>query len=352
MFRLHRSVPVVMGLALALSLDARAGGQPPPAPVPPPAYYPGYPGGFYPGAVGGAYYGQAALLNASGDLLLQQEQARQQREKWKQEKLVTQKQSFDAMMYEKANTATYTEKVKYDQNLIVQRMMVSPAPAEINDGRTLNAMLPMLKSLGNYGTQGPPVPLDQDQLKHINVTTAKAGGPNLGMLKDGGDSLPWPLCTRGPVQKKVAKEIPTIVEQAKKGDIDPDLYRDILTNLDTIWEETRKKLHKDQIEGSEFIEVKHFIEPLQSAVKALRQPTSKRYLDGTYTAKGDTVPELVNYMTKNGLSFAPCNPGDEAVYLAMHDAFVSYTSAAQAAAGFQVQYAPPRTEPWQVKSTQ
>ncbi|MCS7046865.1 MAG: hypothetical protein NZO58_10955, partial [Gemmataceae bacterium] len=64
---------------------------------------------------------------------------------------------------------------------------------------------------------------------------------------------------------------------------------------------------------------------------------------------GRTVPELIDYMIKNGLSFAAANPGDENAYYALHDLFVAYTTSAQAAAGFQVRYNPPRTDPWRVR---
>ena len=102
-------------------------------------------------------------------------------------------------------------------------------------------------------------------------------------------------------------------------------------------------------EDQQYLEGKRFLERLTPTIDALRQQTSERFLDGTYAARGGTVPELVADMTKNGLSFAGCNPGDEAVYYALHDMFVAYTTSAQAAAGFQVRYNPPRTDPWKVK---
>ena len=49
-------------------------------------------------------------------------------------------------------------------------------------------------------------------------------------------------------------------------------------------------------------------------------------------------------MTKQGLSFAPGNPGSEAAYIAIHDTMVAYTRAAQSSGGITVQYMPPRTE--------
>ncbi len=333
MHRISRTLIRTTGLALMLSVGARATGQNPyqnPY-VPPTPYYPGYPGGFYPGAVGGAYYGQAALVGAQGQFLIQSEQARIEREKADQEKLVTKKKSFEQMMYEKANTPTLTENLKYESGLMTQRLISAPLPAEITSGQTLNAMLPLIKQLAIKGTQGPPIPLDPDQLREVNVTVGK-GGLNFGVLKNGGANLDWPFCLRGPLQKKLAGEIPTAVSQAKVGQLDPALYRQINTDLANLNEDLRRKFHKEEIYGDEFVEAKRFLDPLKDAVSALRQPTSQRYLDGTYSAKGRTVPELVNHMVQNGLSFTACNPGEENIYYALHDKFVAYTASAESAA--------------------
>lgn len=335
---------LAIGLALTMTGPTRAQN---PYVQPPLPYYPGY-GGFYPGALGGAYYGAAALVSAQGQLQIQQEQARVEREKAYQEKFVTQKKAFEEMMYEKANTPTMTEELEYGQNLKLQRMMTSPTPTEITSGQTLNAMLPMIKTLAIKGTSGPPIPLNQAQLSHVNVMVGKDQS-SLGMVRDGGVKLDWPLCLQSPKQQKLAGEIPVLVSQAKMGGIDAKLYRDITKEIDQLNDDLRAKFRNEEILGQEYLEGKRFLENLTPTINALRQQTSQRFLDGTYAARGGTVPELVANMTKSGLSFAPCNPGDEAVYYAMHDMFVAYTTSAQAAAGYQVKYNPPRTDPWKVK---
>ncbi len=351
-FRLPR---LLIGLGCLLAWSGTAHGQvnpyvPRPATAPPAGYYPGsgYGGGFYPGAVGGAFYGQAALVSATGELMVQREQAYQEREKANQAKLETKKKAFEQMMYEKANTATLTENLQYESGLSTQRLMTSPLPTEITSGKTLNYMLPMIKTLAIKGTQGPSLPLNQDQLHHINVTVGKDGA-NLGMLTGGGTNLDWPLSLQGNKQKKLAQEIPEAVTQARSGSLEAKLYRDIKSQLSDLNEDLRKKFHKEEIDGGEYLEGKRFLEPLTQSVDALRSPTSQRFLTGSYAAKGRTVPELADNMTKNGLSFAACNPGDEAYYFALNDLFVAYTTSAQSAAGFRVQYNPPRTDPWKVK---
>jgi len=340
----HRRLLPILAVGVALTLAGPSHAQ---NPYVQPGY-PWFPGGYYPGALGGAYYGAAALVSAQGQLQIQQEQARIEREKANQAKFETQKKAFEQMMYEKANTPTMTEELEYGQNLTLQRMMTSPTPTEITSGKTLNAMLPMIKTLAIKGTSGPPIPLNQEQLRHVNVVVGKDQS-SLGMVRDGGVKLDWPLCLQSPKQQQVAAQIPVLVSQAKMGGIDAKLYREITKELDELNDDLRAKFRKEEILGQEYLEGKRFLENLTPTINALRQQTSQRFLDGTYSAQGGTVPELVGNMVRNGLSFAPCNPGDEAVYYAMHDMFVAYTTSAQAAAGFQVKYNPPRTDPWKVK---
>jgi hypothetical protein len=56
----------------------------------------------------------------------------------------------------------------------------------------------------------------------------------------------------------------------------------------------------------------------------LRQPDAAGYFSPTYSPKVKTVQELVRYMTKNDLRFAPATTGDEAAYLVFYRALASY----------------------------
>ena len=305
-----------------------------------------YGGGYYPGAVGGALQGQAAVINAQGEYNIQTQKAYQEQQKAYQAKIETKRKSFDEMMYEKANKATLTEDLSYTEQLRLQRMMTSPMPAEITSGQTLNAMMPMIIKLSMKGTSGPPVSIDQDELRHVNTTIAQTGA-NLGMLMGGGSNLNWPLPLRGPKQQKIAKELPAAVAKTKAGTLDQKEYRNLTVQLAALNEDLRTQFHKEEIDGGEFLEAQRFLGSLTQSVKALTQPTSQRFLDGSYAATGRTVPELAANMTKNGTTFTACNPGEEAVYYDLHNRFVYYTQAAESAAGYHVQYQPPRTAAYQ-----
>src|SRR5205807_2499563 len=114
------------------------------------------------------------------------------------------------------------------------------------------------------------------------------------------------------------------------------LYKQLTRQVSALQEDWRKQLHKEEIDGATYIQGKHFLESLESAIKMLPQPGTARLLDGTYSARGRNVQELVNNMTSNGLSFAAATPGDEAAYYALQNVLVAYTRGAQPESAFQV----------------
>src|SRR4029077_18984238 len=125
-----------LGLTCCLALQAAFLTASVHAQYPPPAYpaYPGYPG-YYPGyggfGPGNVLNGEANVISSSGQLFINQEQARVEREKANQAKILTKRQTFDEMMYEKANTPTFTENQEKTEMMIVRRVMNNPLPAEV-----------------------------------------------------------------------------------------------------------------------------------------------------------------------------------------------------------------------------
>ncbi|HEX3314192.1 MAG TPA: hypothetical protein VHR72_04830 [Gemmataceae bacterium] len=298
-------------------------------------YNPYYPGGYgYGWGAGAALQGQAEVLKAVGTLAIDQEKSRIEREKANRAKLETRKATLNEMLYEKSMTPTYGEEAALDENKKVQRMMTTPVPGEISSGKTLNQFLPFLQRIMSQGIQGPPVPLDPYALSRINVTMG-GNGPNLSLLRQ--NPIPWPLGLRGPLQMKLAAVLKTAVAQATKDELDPAVYRDAQTLTKQLKDDFSKRFQADEASATDFLQVTPFLDQLQSNILALGQPGVNRILDGSYSARGSNVPELVAYMTGNGLTFAPGAPGSEAAYQGLHNAFVAYINAAQASTGFQIQ---------------
>jgi hypothetical protein len=191
-------------------------------------------------------------------------------------------------------------------------------------------MVPYLSSLSSQGAQGPPVPLTQSVVNQLNISTS--GASSVGMLKAGG-SVDWPLGLQGPQQKNLDKLLPQAYEATADGKLTAKLMKQIRTEMTTMRETLRTQLQTDQIDGSSYIQALEFYNSLRSSVDALEKPDARKQLNGAMSPRARNVQELVDYMTDNGLKFAPCAPGSEAAYQATHDAFVRYTRVAQASTG-------------------
>jgi hypothetical protein len=224
--------------------------------------------------------------------------------------------------------------------LLLRRMMYNPVDAEIKRGDTLNLMLPYLNQLAAQGIMGPPVPFDPHLLYDVNVTVGAASTGtvegNIGLLKNP-KNLQWPLPLQGPAQEKLDELLPTAVTQTAQGKLNPKLYREVTTTMETLKEDLRKQFHKEEIDGGTYLTGKRFLDSLEESVKTLSQPGTAKLLDGSLTATGRNVPELVQNMTSKGLVFAPATPGHEASYYALHNAMVAYAGAAPGDSAIRVQ---------------
>lgn len=285
---------------------------------------------------GGVIAGQAALVDSVGQLNINNEKARVERQKAEQAKLDTQKQAFDQMLYERSLKPTWAADLKIDNQRVVSRYMTNPEAGEIMQGKTFNAFAPYISSLAQQGVVGPPVPINQMALKKINVTTGPTG-PRIGLLRE---PLRWPMGLRGPLQQKVDPLIRSAVSSATTGDLQPDLYKQINGLVRQINDDFLERFRKEEVSTSEYLAAVPYMDALKSAIQGLADPNAQSLLDGTLSAKGNNVPELVSNMSALGLTFAPGNPGSDAAYRGLQDAMVGYIRSTQAASGIQLQLNP------------
>jgi hypothetical protein len=219
----------------------------------------------------------------------------------------------------------------------LRRIMNNPLEAEVTSGRAQNMMLPYLNRLLSMGIQGPPVYLDPNMLRSINVTSGNLG--NIGLLRDGGN-LDWPLALRGPTQEKLAPLFPKLVSAAKAGNLDLALFTQANKGVAALRQELRTRFHNEEIDGGLFLEGQRFLNSLESSMRMIRSPNAAQFLDGTFAASGRDVPELVANMTSRGLRFAPATPGNEAAYFGLQNALVSFAAGAESNQGFRATFDP------------
>ncbi len=190
--------------------------------------------------------------------------------------------------------------------------------SEIASGKALNDLLRSIVAKSSL-SRGPNLPLEEDTLRHINLTTKAAAG-NVSMLKDGG-KLAWPLGLQDPMFKESRERLSRKLEEAVetiKGGKTPD--RSALTDLgnDLKALEAKVTASTDDLPISQYLEAKRYLAQLRSALRSLSDPNTKNFLNNTWNAKGRTVAELVDHMRREGLTFNAAGPGDDASYLALY----------------------------------
>jgi hypothetical protein len=280
----------------------------------------------YNGPLGGYLSGGADVINAQGQFMVNQQQAFQQREQVKQARIVTRRQAFDEWLYERDRTPTPEDERERFRLEQVRHSRNDPGLTEIWSGKALNELLLGIQKQQAQRIQGPSVPLDDDILKHINLTSG-ASGASLGVLKDGG-RLRWPLALTDPDYESNRKVLDDLAQKAVKeaeyGRVEAETIRGMRTAVDNLQSELRR--HVADVTPNDYIEAKRYLSELDSAIKVLRDPNVSNYVTRKWSAKGDTVAALVQDMTAQGLKFAPAVKGDEAAYTALQRAMVSYYS--------------------------
>jgi hypothetical protein len=190
----------------------------------------------------------------------------------------------------------------------------------------LNNLLTDLQKLQTQGIQGPKVQIDEAILPAINVVTGGTNG-NIGVLKHDG-RISWPAALSGSEFKAerqwIDSSIPKVIEEAINGEgVDLQGLTGALASM-----RGRLAAEITEVPAPEYIRAKRTLDQLDDAVKLLRQPDAGNYFNQTYAAKGQTVAQLVQYMTRNNLQFAPAVEGGEAAYLVLQRALAEYDLAA------------------------
>jgi hypothetical protein len=280
---------------------------------------------------GGYLKGVAAVIDSQGRYLLSVEQAYMAKEDLKRAKLANRRAAIEEWLWERENLPTLEQERERFRQQQVQRAANDPPATEVWSGQSLNVLLQASQTMPKTA-QGPNIPLDEEIVAKINLNSGKAG-INFGLLKNEGN-LTWPLALldvkpaaesqelRDQLQRR-AKEA---FELAKKGQqVDPNTMREMEKAADRL-----QKLLIGQVGDlpfAQYSEGKRYLNQLNDGLKALREPNAKDFASGKFTIKANTVGDLIDYMSKNGLKFAPAVPGDEGAYTALHQKLAAYGTA-------------------------
>ncbi len=275
-------------------------------------------------------YGTAAIMNAQGQLMLNQERARMLREQAIQSRLETRKKALETDLWIKANTPTFTEEQAKIARTVLKRIQTNASPNEIASGSALNVLLNDLAKHPGVKTELGSLPVDEDALRHLNITRSGVG--NLGLLRNEG-RFTLPKALRDLVKPNEIKEMETnaqaVVSQGANGKVDENLLSDLKANVSKLRKELADRIN--DMPTSQYFEGKRFLNNFDDALLALEKGDAVAYFNFQKAAAGfKNVQELAKYMIERGLRFAPSVDGDDAAYTAMHTALATYDVAVNA----------------------
>jgi hypothetical protein len=271
----------------------------------------------------GSYlHGAAAVIDAQGRFLQSTQEAYLLREQVRAAQLDNRRRVFEQTQYERANTPTLEEQREFRRQQEFWRSWNDPPVTEIWSGKALNdLLLAVQRARREERYVGPTVPLNLELVQRINVTSGDSG--SLGPLRRP-DDLRWPPPLQRAIFNQERKEIdrlaPQVAAQAAAGKVDARA----LDSLNQAIARLRSSLRDNvrDMSSTDYIQALRFVNQLRDSGRALQSPAAS-----TWSLTAQSVAELIDQMTQQGLSFAPVTLGDEAYYTALHRALATYASA-------------------------
>jgi hypothetical protein len=205
------------------------------------------------------------------------------------------------------------------------------AENQTTSATALNILLTDLQGLQAQKTRAPDVTIDPATLASINVVVSGSNG-NIGALKHEG-RIQWPATLRSPEfdsdRQRIDSSMHKAIDEAIK--VEPVELHDLKAALASMRSRLADRIQETS--APEYIRAKRLLNELDDAMKLLGQPDAGNYFNQMYTAKGQTVAQLVQSMTRRDLRFAPAVPGDEAAYLVLQRALAEYDRAVHSQLG-------------------
>jgi hypothetical protein len=291
----------------------------------------GYGGYGYPYSINpynGYLTGAADVTTANARYQLTTQQARLEREKANQEHMQTRRRIIEEAEWERGRMPDPERAREQDIETALSRARRDPPLTEVWSARSLNALLNHLASQPRGQlAKGPNVPLDEDALKSINLTAGDSRA-NAGLLKDDG-KLQWPRPLQGDDFTENRTRLSRLLEEAVQklkfnpnAPVPPGLLTDMRNDLDAL--NRRLNGSVGDLSPSQYIEARRYLNQVRDALAALSDPKAGACLNPSWAGKAKNVAELVNFLSRSGLRFAPATPGDEPAYAALYRALADF----------------------------
>ena len=263
--------------------------------------------------------GTANVIDASGNYLKSVQDARLKQTTADEARIDYRRRLIDEARYERGLLPTTEELRQQELTRNLDWYRHQPPISDIASARALNAILNHLTSDPSVG-KGPNVPIDEEVLKRINVTSPTAPTASLGLLKDDG-KLQWPAALSGKEfegpRKDLTERLQTVVAALKFSN-KPEAGAIVDLNGDLA--KLRSAVKTSDLSPTEYIDASSYLDQVGAAIQALGDPNVAANFNHKFNAKN--VAELIDGM--KGLDFAPSAPGDEWAYRVLHQALVAY----------------------------
>jgi hypothetical protein len=276
--------------------------------------------------------GAADVTTANANYQMIIQQARLVREQANQSHLQTRRRIIEEAEWERGRMPNPERVREADIEAALTRARRDPPLTEVWSARSLNALLNHLAAEQGKGAKGPTVALDEETLKSINLTPGDSRA-NAGLLKDDG-KLQWPRSLQSAEFNDARTRLSRLMEEAvQKLKFNPNtpvpqgLITDMQSDLRRLNEQLADSV--SDLSPSQYIEARRYLNQVGDAVAALSDPKVGAYFNQNWVGKAKNVAELVNYMARSGLRFAPATPGDEPAYAALWRALADFDAGMQ-----------------------
>lgn len=272
---------------------------------------------------GGYFRGIGDLTIAYGKYQIDYQRARLLNQEVERSIMDSRRRFWEEMRLERAMQPTADDLINQNRERELARARKQPQDTDITSGKSLNILLAHAKASHARNQFGPPISIEADVLKRVNVTS---GNGNIGLIRNGG-KLQWPAVMRGDPYEKATQSLEFAIDDAINrarinGRVDANIVKDMEKDLQTLHAALDQNIGKMLL--SEHTAANRYLNMVEDAITALKDPQVANYFNKKYEAQGRTVRDLVDYMAREGLSFAASAPGDEGGYRALQTYLSAY----------------------------
>jgi hypothetical protein len=275
-------------------------------------------------SIGGALQGLSSLTVANSEYYQGIQQARITREQSRQMALDTKRKEIEFEMWYEQVRPTAPKMVAQEQRTDLDWARNYAQKTEIWSGNTLNVLLKScLKA--PYPTRGPNIPLDEKQLRGLNLNDGTTRA-SLSMAKDDG-KIDWPEALAAEsfdgIRDQFSKEFTAAMQQAQSSG---PPSRAMMNALRSDLKQLQEKLD-DQVNDlapSRYIESARLLKQLNENIRGLGNASVVKASRNDWRKDVRNVADLVGYCMKNGLQFGPAANGDETSYTSFYYAMRRY----------------------------